>query len=288
MPAPASSVSPACLASAARACAARGLVRSTSAVLLALGFALALLACGGGSSADDGAPQGVSTPVATADLTLLMMGNSHTVGGQLPQQLDALVRAGLTGRTVGTAVVPGSMFLDQRLAHAPTLELLRSRRWSVVVLQAQQYSSSGLFTYSTAEAAELVRLARAAGAVPVLFPEWPRRGVAETQRIFDLHVSIAQQAAACVAPIGQAWDLALQRHPELQLHAADGNHSAPAGAYLTALVLYATLTAATPRDLPNLDNGVDPLVQAQLRQAAADTVVAHPPRRHCPLDPPLR
>ena len=54
---------------------------------------------------------------------------------------------------------PGSMFLDQRVNDAATLGLLRSQNWSYVVLQAQQYSSSGQFTYSTAEAEELVALA---------------------------------------------------------------------------------------------------------------------------------
>ena len=80
-------------------------------------------------------------------------------------------------------------------------------------------------TYSTAEAVQLIRISREQRAVPVMFPEWPRRDVDETQRIYDLHASIAQSEPACVAPIGQAWDLALARDPTLTLHASDGNHS---------------------------------------------------------------
>jgi hypothetical protein len=179
------------------------------------------------------------------------------------------------------------MFLDERLNHAPSMALLRSRPWSAVVLQAQKYSTSGQFGYSTFEAEELVRVSRSVGAVPVLFPEWPRRGVSETDRIHDLHESIAAVAPACVAPIGHAWDLAAQRHPFLILHAGDGNHSSPQGAYLAALVLYATLTGASPRQLPDLATGIDTGVQQQLRQVAADTVQALPPRRSCPRDAPL-
>jgi hypothetical protein len=120
-----------------------------------------------------------------------------------------------------------------------------------------------------------------------MFPEWPRRGVDETQRIYDLHVSIAQREPACVAPVGQAWDLALARHPTLVLHDVDGNHSAPAGAFLAALVIAATMTATPPGALPHLPQlAIDADTQARLRAVAADTVAAYPPRQWCPGDPP--
>lgn len=250
-------------------------------VARALGLVAALLglSCGGGGAEPGGA-------AADADVTVLMMGNSHSAVNDLPGQLQAMLRAGLPGRSVRVTLAPGWLFLDERLADPASTALLRSRPWSAVVLQAQKYSTSGRFTYSTAEAEEWVRMARAVGALPVMFPEWPRRGVDETARIHDLHVQIAQAEPACVAPIGQAWDLALQRHPALTLHDSDGNHSAPAGAFLTALVLYATAAGGSPLTVPRLSNGVPADVQAQLRQVAADTVQSHPPRRHCPADLP--
>lgn len=250
--------------------------------LTALGLALLASGCGGGGPAGDDAQT-----VAAADLRVLMMGNSHTSTADLPQQLKAMLRAGRPARSVAVAVAPEWMFLEERSVHAPSLALLRSQRWSAVVLQAQKYSTSGQFSYSTDGAKLLVQASRGQQAVPLLFPEWPRRGVDETARIYDLHVSIAQAQPACVAPIGQAWDLAGQRHPALRLHEADGNHAALPGAYLTALMLYATLTGESPRALPDLDNGVDPATQAQLRAVAADTAQAVPPRQHCPADPTL-
>jgi hypothetical protein len=92
-----------------------------------------------------------------------------------------------------------------------------------VVLQAQEYSSSGLFEYPIDGAVALVRESRALGALPIMFPEWARRGVPETQRIYDLHLSIARAAPACVPPIPQAWDLSIARNPDIELHADDGN-----------------------------------------------------------------
>ena len=49
--------------------------------------------------------------------------------------------------------------------------------WSFVVLQAQKYSTSGQFFYPTDGAEALLRIARTQRAVPILFPEWPLRGV---------------------------------------------------------------------------------------------------------------
>ena len=250
-------------------------------ILLLLGLLLAACGGSGGGSSD---PPPVSTPAA--DYALLFMGNSHTSFNALPQMVAAMVRAGRPGSTVTATEAPGWMFLEERAAHGPSLDLLETRRWTHVVLQAQKYSTSGMFDYSTAGAEQLIRQSRARGALPVLFPEWPRRGVAETQRIYDLHVSIASRAPACVAPIGQAWDLALARNPALVLHHEDGNHSAPAGAFLAALVIATTITRVAPDTLPALEGfGVEASVQAQLRGAAAETVLAYSPRAGCPADP---
>ena len=118
-----------------------------------------------------------------------------------------------------------------------------------------------------------------------MFPEWPRKDIDETQRIYDLHVSIAQAEPACVAPIGQAWDLALARDPTLTLHAPDGNHSAPAGAFLAALMLYATITGQSPlRSSAAAAVSSRASLQETLRGIAAETVQTIPPRMWCPGD----
>ncbi len=257
--------------------------RNASLILLLLWLA----ACGGGSDDSDSGGNPSSPPAPTvADITLLFMGNSHASVNELQRMVADMVRAVRPGESVATAEAPGWMFLEERSRHAPSTALLRNQQWSFVILQAQKYSSSGLFEYSTTGAEELIRASRQQQAVPVMFPEWPRRGVDETMRIYDLHVSIAQRQVACVAPIGQAWDLALQRHPSLQLHADDGNHSNPAGAFLAALILFATVTGDSPIALPPFPQfavGLD--TQADLRAIAAETTVAWPPRAWCPGDP---
>jgi hypothetical protein len=256
-------------------------------------LALLLAACGGGGGGSgdtqgggptSGSPPSPPTPV-TGDITLLFMGNSHTAVNDLTGMVTDMVRAGKPGKVVAAVTAPGGLFLEERVHDAQSMALLRNQDWSFVVLQAQKYSSSGTFQYSTEEAKELIRMSRVQHAVPVMFPEWPRRGVDETQRIFDLHVSIAQAEPACVAPIPQAWDLALARDSRLVLHDPDGNHSAPAGAFLAALVLYATITGLSPLDLPALPQfPVSAPLQATLRGIAAETVATVPPRMWCPGD----
>ena len=256
---------------------------------IALGLlALALFAgCGGGGGVSAGTAA-QPLPAAPADINLLFMGNSHTSFNNLPGMVAAMVRVARPGRTVATTEAPGWMFLEDRVTDAASLQLLRTRTWSFVVLQAQKYSTSGLFDYPIDPAITLIQMSRTAAAVPILFPEWPRRDVAETQRIYDLHVSIARLAPACVAPIGQAWDLSLARNPALVLHDPDGNHSAPAGAFLAALVIANTMTGYAPDQLPFLDGFFVPAeAQAQLRAIAAETVVTYRPRQFCPADPPL-
>ena len=248
-------------------------------------LALLLAACGGGSGDTQPGGAAPNPQPASADISLLFMGNSHTVANNLTNMVADMVRAGKPGKTVAAVVAPGGMFLEERLHDAPTLALMRSQTWSHVIFQAQKYSTSGQFSYSTAEARELIRISRAQRAVPVMFPEWPRKDIDETQRIYDLHVSIAQVEPACVAPIGQAWDLALARDPTLTLHATDGNHSAPAGAFLAALMLYATITGQSPLHLPPLPQyPVELSLQETLRGIAAETVQTIPPRMWCPGD----
>lgn len=242
---------------------------------------LGLAGCGNTGGDSDFVPQTTS-----ADTPLLFMGNSHSAYNNLQGMVVDMVGSAQPGKSVAAIAAPGWMFLDERFHHGPSLLQLRAQDWSFVVLQAQKYSSSGAYQYSTAEAVQFIQMAHQQHAVPILFPEWPRLGVDETMRIYDLHVSIAREEPACVAPIGQAWDLSRSRHPNLVLHAEDGNHSNAAGAFLTALVLYATITGVSPLQVPALSGySVDADTQALLRAVADDTVQAWPPRQWCPDDP---
>lgn len=257
--------------------------------------ALTLVVCvmtacsGGGGSAVSGSAPTASAVVPPgnvgADINILFMGNSHTLFHDVPATVVALVRAGRPGKTVNGVTAPGSMFLEERISHLATLDLLKSRQWSAVVLQAQKTSSSWMFSYPIEPAIELVKHARTQSAIPVLFPEWARLGLTESHLIYDVHTMIAKSQPACIAPIGQAWDMAIARQPGLSLHNADGNHANANGAYLAALVLYTTLTGELPRNLPAITgSAVDANTQEFLRGIATEAVQSVSPRLWCPAD----
>ena len=247
---------------------------------LAMLLLAVLAACGGGGGGSSSTP---AQSVASADINLLFMGNSHTINNDVPAMVGEMVRAARPGRTVAAVTAPGSLFLGERANDAPTLQVMRERRWDFIVLQAQEYSSSGQFTYPTDGAEALVRMTNELHAVPILFPEWPRFGIDESQRIYALHLSIAQKQPACVAPIPQAFDLAKVRTPDIGLHASDGNHSSPAGAFLASLVIANTMTLFPPDRLPYLPSiPVDAANQERLRAVAAESLAANPPRLLCP------
>lgn len=210
-------------------------------------------------------------------LQVLLFGNSHSGSHNLPGTLQLLLQQG-TGKTVGAVRAGGAAYLDERLDDQVSRPLLESGRWTHLILQAQKYSTTGLYNYSTAGAKSWIALAKARGITPVLFPEHPRAGNNEEgMRIYQLHQQIAAEQAACVAPVGPVWDQVLQQWPDLQLHSADGNHAAPAGALLTAYILYQVISgkpAEQLADLPAL--AVPPEVQRMLRQAASAGLRQYP------------
>lgn len=217
---------------------------------------------------------------------LLFLGNSHTRRHDVAGTVAAMLRASRPPVRARVTVAPGLLHLDERATHAATQRLLRSRRWDVVVLQAQNYSLSGTTDYPYDGSVALVRSVKERGGLPVLFAEWPRRGVDETQIILDAYRAIARREPACLPPIPETFDHALAQDPRLRLRASDGNHSSAAGAFLASLVLYATISGEDVASLPDLAvPGVSPRIQRRLRELTAAGLELIPAARGCPPAP---
>lgn len=187
------------------------------------------------------------------DFRILFIGNSHSSGNDLPDLVARLIQHGNSEAEVSVDAAPRWAFLAERLDDNVTQKKLESRPWTHVILQAQKYSSSGRYNYPTAAAEEWIRRVRARGAAPILFPEWARAGnTEEGARVWGLHMGIASHEPACVAPVSFAWQIVHDSHPDLKLHASDGNHSNRNGALLTAYVLYQTITGKPASELPDI------------------------------------
>lgn len=205
---------------------------------------------------------------------LLFVGNSHSSSNGLPRLVATMIEAGLPGTTAAAELAPGFGYLSDRLDDGVTQQSLESRTWTHVILQAQKYSTSGLYFYPTDAAEEWIRRIRARDAEPILFPEWPRKGnTEEGSRIHALHLGISAREPACVAPVGLAWEESIRTYPSLELHAPDGNHSNINGAMLTAFIFYQLMTDQSAVGLPYIQSvDVSEDIQQKLAEVASAVV----------------
>jgi hypothetical protein len=168
-------------------------------------------------------------PREESGLRVLFIGNSLTMGNQLPEIVAAMGAAG-GHKIVQRSAVLGGFSLEDHWNFGLGRDLLTRDRFDYVVLQ--QGSSSQL-----ASQAELKKWAiewaieiRAHGAKPALYMVWPHRGQASG---FDL-VSASYRGAAIASraalfPAGEAWEEALRADPNIPLYLQDGLHPTPAG-----------------------------------------------------------
>ncbi|HWL94611.1 MAG TPA: hypothetical protein VNT79_13895 [Phycisphaerae bacterium] len=187
-----------------------------------------------------------AAPAAAADVRVLFIGNSHTAWHDLPDLVRRMMEFGRPKHKVRVHYFP-VQFLDDLANNPSANDVLNAHSWNFVALQAQKISASGRFTYSRQEGIDFAKQARDRGAQVFLFSEWGRKGVKdESRRTEKIYEEMAAAANAKVAPIGHAWDLALTERPDLPLHAEDGNHQSAIGAFLTASVLYGSITQEHP------------------------------------------
>ncbi len=222
-----------------------------------------------------------ATPLAEANSLLepvtkvLFLGNSHTQYFDVPQLVQQMMQAtSESGTVVCESRIQG--FLEQFNMDKGLKSKIGNGDWDVLVLQGQKISSSGKYTYPIEPAIELCQLANKSGTRVILFCEWGRLDVeGETERIEKVYQSIADPTGAELSPVGVAWQLAMAQRPDVPLHDNDGNHSNATGAYLTATVLYASITGKNPEVLPDDDKfRIDKATQNWLRHVAQETIAS--------------
>lgn len=240
------------------------MVRDSSAAVrwqpavIALALALALVLAGATASCTGAPPASQPTAASSGALRVLFLGNSYTYYNNLPRLVEAFAIAG-GGRKIETRMIaPGGASLADHLANRNTLAAIRTGRWDYVVLQEQSQlgavylvngeprvgNAEAFFTSARALEAEI----RKAGATPILFHTWPRRDAPDSDRaMLDYaYAHLARELKVLRAPVGPAWQQARAELRGASLYADDGSHPSTAGSYLTAAVVYATLTGESP------------------------------------------
>ena len=130
---------------------------------------------------------------------------------------------------------------------------IRSGEHDVVVLQDDipeyvEHEVTPFLEYARLFDAEV----KDAGAETVFFMTWPyeRLDWVSLDEIVAAHRQVEAELGAKVAPVGVAMANALTERPDLAMLGPDAENESPAGAYLAAAVIYATLYDRSPEGLP--------------------------------------
>ncbi|MFU8807043.1 MAG: SGNH/GDSL hydrolase family protein [Bradymonadaceae bacterium] len=195
-------------------------------------------------------------------LRVLFLGNSHTFVNDVPAMVQRVAHSHEGAQKLWVEMVArGGLSLDDLLQNGHVREELGESRWDFVVIQGRSlepFVDPEMYVRSFQTLADA---SRAAGATPILFEVWPR---VEGHSIYeqgwmpsnhgqamDIIRGVSEQAISenesLLAPVGGAWVLAGELHPDINLYVDDGNHADLAGSQLTALVLYRVILG---EDLP--------------------------------------
>lgn len=158
------------------------------------------------------------------------------------------------------AVTYGGATTFQLASTPAVLDAIAKGGWTYVVIQGQSLEpvqSQEGFLFG---AKKLWEPAKAVGAVPAFFTTWPRKagnGIYSdwttggspadmAKKLQDAYQAAADASGGLRVRVGDAWMHALQEHPGIPLHEADGSHALPVGTYLAACVFAATLAKVDP------------------------------------------
>ena len=190
-----------------------------------------------------------TAPVQQDRLSVLFIGNSLTYWYELPKILEDLFAAGGAGE-IHTRDLSRPNWGLQDHWHLTTVTSIIAEGWDVVVLQQGPSATEGrpsLLDYSQRFAEEI----RGAGGTPALYMVWPSQSrFFDFDGVSDSYSTAAELVDGLLFPAGEAWRVAWELDPDLELYGPDAFHPSALGSYLAAVVMYEQLSGRDPRDLP--------------------------------------
>ena len=208
--------------------------------------------------------------------------------------LSDLAEAGHQCTVQTRMVAPGGKRLKDHWESAESQTALQSQHWDYVVLQDQstlgvnyylegqpRVTSDRVFLpYATKWAAAI----RQHGARTLFFLTWARKKTPDDHKSLDYaYAHAARVSASKVAPVGLAWQGVRELDPALELYYKDGSHPSPAGSYLAACVLYATLFHHSPVGLPSRLSGPPVNLETEQLEPGKQVILADLPTHDAEL-----
>lgn len=223
-------------------------------------------------------PEATSTPEPTAtpepQYKILFVGNSLTYWNKgLDYHLVQLMSSANPPLVIqADSIVRLGAPLETMWENTEAREMIGAGDYDVVVLQ-DGLPGTDVDTFHAYTRRFVVEI-RETGAEPVLFMTWPRSGIT-LEEIAQAYRDIATELGLDVAPVGIAWQRAMQERPELDMYASDKTHPSIHGTYLAVNVVYATVFGESPvglNYLPSMHQGVTEEQAAFLQRIAWETV----------------
>lgn len=182
------------------------------------------------------------SPEPPAEIRALFLGNSHTLSNDVPGMVKSLIES--SGRKIQIETISGDL-LNNIAARPEVIDRVKKGRWSFVVMQGASVSQSHKHIYPYEHSKALAAIAGKSGSTPLLYAEWSRRGLDETEYIIDIYRLIQKGSSAKIVTVGRVWDSVLKAEPSLDLWHADGNHAKPTGSYIAACTIYFAMLGKT-------------------------------------------
>ena len=189
------------------------------------------------------------------ELKVLFVGNSYTYGYNLPHIVSIISEETSTKLITRKSTIGGASLKEHwnGSRELQTRSMIAEGDFDVVVLQ--NFSMAAMNEPDTS--LKYIRLfsdyIRSHGAEPYLFNTWAREKVPQFQDEIDaMYEQAARDYDATLVPVGQAWELAMDLRPSVDLFTSDGSHPNELGCMLTASVFVRVICGELPDQVPTL------------------------------------
>ncbi len=189
------------------------------------------------------------------ELKVLFVGNSYTYGYNLPHIVSIISAETSTRLITRKSVLPGASLAEHwnRGRGLETKKIIAEGDYDIVILQD--------FSMATIQAPDstlkyvklFTEYNSRFGTQTYLFNTWAREKVPQFQaEIDEIYRKAARDNGAVRVPVGEAWELAQDLRPMVDLYTSDGSHPNELGTMLSASMFVRVICGELPEVLPTL------------------------------------
>lgn len=191
---------------------------------------------------------------------VLFVGNSYVYYNNLAQLINLLTE-GMPTQLICTKSTVGAAHLGEHwrgLRGLRSKEIISQKKYDIVVIQDNSMwpieHKDSLLLYG----AMFCDFIQKQGAKPYLYTTWARQKTPETQPVItQAYQELSTKTAAVRVPVGDAWQLVREQHPEMNLFFPDGSHPSNLGTFLIALSFIKKITGQLPAKFQTVYNYSD-------------------------------